>query len=88
VLAQRKYGVFLAEKGCRPADAELYLLKALELECNERQEVDPNALLHLVNCKNVSFICLFSFKPSNKTVLDARGDTAIADGIAQVFQVR
>lgn len=51
-LAQRKYGLFLAQKMNRFADAELFLLKALELSCLEGQNVDAATLSQLVKGKN------------------------------------
>ncbi len=47
VLAQRKLGLFLARRG-EQDEAELYLLKALELGCQQELPVDPATLLALV----------------------------------------
>jgi hypothetical protein len=47
VLAQRKLGLFLARR-CEQDEAELYLLKALELGCQQGLAVDSATLLGLV----------------------------------------
>jgi hypothetical protein len=47
VLAQRKLGLFLARRG-EQEEAELYLLKTLELGCQQEQPVDATTLLALV----------------------------------------
>lgn len=63
-MAQRKYGLFLAEKMNRPAEAELLLLKSLELSCMQSQEVDATALAALVKIldgKVCECVCFFFF---------------------------